>query len=260
MPTPSEAGATGESTRIEAEIFPRRILLVDDSEDERALTLASLHRPGSEIVVADRGAAALVRMEQEQFDLILIDAPMATMDGCEAMRRIRALEAETNRPRVPIIALTAHAFREEGARCLEAGCDARVAKPVDQRALFEAIRSCSEELRVEPDAEIADLLPDYLAHRWADLDALWIAIADGNWALARRLGHDMKGSGRIYGLPRVSEIGARLETSGRASDRREASLALSSLESFLARVARRTGNPVAPSGAPGVNPPRSPSD
>jgi signal transduction histidine kinase len=252
---PREASAAAEPSRVEVGSFPGRILLVDDPEDNRALTLAFLRRSGSEIDIAEHGAAALARVEQEQFDLILMDMQMPIMDGYEATRRIRALEAESGRPRVPIIALTAYAFREQGARCLEAGCDAHVAKPVDKRTLLDTIRTCAEEVRIDPDAEIADLLPQYLVHRRADVDALWKAIADGDWPLVSRIGHNMKGTGKGYGLPRISEIGARLEASGRASDRREITLALSALESFLARVAHRGGEREMPV----VSDPRLPS-
>ncbi len=252
---PRKASAAADSSGIEAGGLPGRILLVDDSEDNRALTLAFLRRSGSEIDIAEHGAAALARVEQEHFDLILMDMQMPVMDGYEATRRIRALEAESGRPRVPIIALTAYAFREQGARCFEAGCDAHVAKPVDKRTLLDAIRSCTEEVRVDPDDEVADLLPQYLVHRRADVDALWKAIADGDWALVSRIGHNMKGTGKGYGLPRISEIGARLEASGRASDRREIALALSALESFLARVVQSGSG----RGTAVVSDPRSPS-
>jgi signal transduction histidine kinase len=168
---PGAVRADPDPSRAEAGGFPRRILLADDSEDSRALTLAFLRQSGSEIDIAEHGASALARVEQEHFDLILMDMQMPVMDGYEATRRIRALEAESGRPRVPIIALTAYAFREQGARCLEAGCDAHVAKPVDKTTLLEIIRRCIEEVRIDPDSEIADLLPRYLAHRRGDVSA-----------------------------------------------------------------------------------------
>jgi len=157
---PFEPSAAEANTLAEAAGFPRRILLVDGSEKNRALTLALLRRPGSEIEIADHAAAALGRLGREQFDLILVDMQLPAMDGYEAMRRIRALEAQSAQPRVPIIALSAGASREQAARCLDAGCDAHVASPVDEQALFEAIRGCTETVRIESVPEIADLLPD----------------------------------------------------------------------------------------------------
>jgi len=214
------------------------MLLVDGSEKSRASTLALLRRPGSELHAVEHTAAALDRLAQEAFDLVLIDMQAPEFDGCEAARRIRAWEAQNAHPPVPIIALGPDASLEHRTRCLAAGCDARVAKPLDEQALFDAIRSCTDALEIESVPELADLLPPYFTHRRADVDALWKAAADGNWALVSRLGHDMKGSGKIYGLPRISAIGARIEQAGKANDRRETERALASLECFLARAER----------------------
>jgi len=245
MSAPFEPSAAAENTRSEVGQLPRRILLVGISQESRALTLGFLRRPGSEIEVADHAAAALDSLEREPFDLILIDLSMAATEGCEAAQAIRAWEAQRAHPRVPILALSADAAREQRTRCLDAGCDALVAKPLDEQALFEATRSCSEALQLECVPEIADLLPGYLAHRRADAETLWQAILDGNWVLVSRLGHDMKGSGKIYGLPRISAIGARIEASGKANGRREAVLALTTLEVFVARAAREIVGPAA---------------
>lgn len=236
----------GSPGRAAAGGLARRVLLLDDSEQDCRPTLAWLRESGSEVVIAPDGAAALACLEQEAFDLILVDMPGADMSGYRAIRMIRAREAEVSGPRLPVLALTADALREDGPGWLEAGCDALLAKPVDERALLEAMRGCDEDLLIETDPDIADLLSDYLAHRRADIATLWKALPGGSWTLVCRLGHDMKGSGRMYGLPRVSELGARLESAGMASDGREAALAVSSLESFVARVARRTPHPVAP--------------
>jgi len=245
--TPSEPSAAAANSRAEAQRLPRRMLLVDGSEESRRSTLAFLRRPGSEIQLVENVAAALDRLAQEAFDLALIDVQAPDIDGCEAARRIRAWEAQNARPRVPIIALGPDASPEQRARCLAAGCDARVAKPLDEQTLFDAIRSCTHALEIESVPEIADLLPAYFAHRRADVAALWSAVADANWTLISRLGHDMKGSGKIYGLPRISESGARIEQAGKASDRREAERALSSLECFLARAERTLLEPAASS-------------
>ncbi len=259
MSVPAEPSATNNDPQATADGFPRRILFADDPRDDRARMLAFVHRPGSEVVVVDGVAAALSHVEKERFDLILMGMQSSRADGYGATGRIRALEAEAGRPRVPIIGLTDEAGREQTARCFNAGCDAHIARPVDERTLLEAIRNCTDDVCIEPVPEISDLLPDYLAHRRADIDALWKALAVGNWPLVSRLGHDMKGSGKLYGLPRIPEIGSLLEASGKARDRREAELALSTLESFLVRVALRIGDSVAPSASPEINAPGFPS-
>jgi HPt (histidine-containing phosphotransfer) domain-containing protein len=138
----------------------------------------------------------------------------------------------------------------------------RTRDPADdllRRILLETMRSCTEALDIEAIPELVDLLPDYFAHRRADLDALWQALADGNDTLIRRLGHDMKGSGKLYGLPRISAIGARIEAAAAGNERREAALALTALESFLARAARSLIEPT-PAAAAGLSAPRAASD
>jgi len=243
-----------------ADVSVRRILLVASSAEERALTLALLGGIGSAIETSDGAAAALARLERETFDLILMDMQALELDGDAALRSFREAERMRGQPPTPIIALHANASRERAGRWLEAGCDAHVAKPLDERALLEAVRSCCEPLEIEAVPELVDLLPDYFAHRRADLDSLWQALAEESWALVRRLGHDMKGSGRLYGLPRISAIGARIEAAAVAEERCEAALALAALESFLARAARSLFEPAPPSAAARLSSTRPASD
>ncbi len=260
MSTPPESSASACSARSAADGSARRILLVASSGEERALTLALLRGIGSAIETSDGVAAALARLERETFDLILMDMQTPELDGDAMLRSFREAERMRGQPPTPIIALHADASRARASRWLEAGCDARVAKPLDERALSEAVRSCCEPLEIEAVPELVDLLPAYFAHRRADLDSLWQALAEQNWALVRRLGHDMKGSGRLYGLPRISEIGARIEAAAAAEERCEAALALAALESFLVRAARSLFEPAPPSAATGLSVARPVSD
>jgi len=257
---PPESGASARSARAGADGLPRRVLLVASSGEDRALALALLRGVGSEIETSDGATAALARLERETFDLILLDMPISEADGDEALRRFRAAERRRGRPCTPIVALHADASRERAIRWLEAGCDARVAKPLDERALFEALRGCCEPLDIEAVPELADLLSDYFTHRRADLESLWQALAEESWALVRRLGHDMKGSGRLYGLPRISAIGARIEAAAAGNERCEAALALAALESYLARAARSLFEPAPLSAEAGLSATRSASD
>jgi CheY-like chemotaxis protein len=85
------------------------------------------------------GAAALQAVEDEAFDLVLMDVQMPDMDGLEATRAIRKAERKTGR-HLPIVAITAHAMKGDEERCLASGMDAYVAKPIAPRALVETIR------------------------------------------------------------------------------------------------------------------------
>jgi len=121
---------------------PLKILLAEDSAVNQRLALAILERQGHEAVVVNNGRKALDALEQDDFDLVLMDVRMPEMDGLAATEEIRRHEFETDR-RIPVIAMTAFAMKEDRKRCLEAGMDAYIAKPVDALALEEVIAACT---------------------------------------------------------------------------------------------------------------------
>jgi len=139
--------AVGQEAALQtepAQDSPRRILLVDDNPDNRLLIRSFLKKMPYEIVEAENGQIAIDLFQRENFDLVLMDVQMPVLDGHQATRAIRAWEREGSRPPTPIIALTAHAFREEIERCLESGCNAHVAKPVKKAQLQEIIRAFAD--------------------------------------------------------------------------------------------------------------------
>lgn len=103
------------------------VLVVDDVATNLLVAQAALSRAGYRVVTAANGAQALAVICDQRIGAVLMDVSMPEMDGIEATRRIRALAPPTGR--VPIIAMTAHAFGEEEARCREAGMDDFVTKP-----------------------------------------------------------------------------------------------------------------------------------
>ncbi|MBF0611902.1 MAG: response regulator [Magnetococcales bacterium] len=116
-----------------------RILLVEDSEDNQLLIRTFLRKTKHQLTVAGDGLEAINLVEKELFDLVLMDVQMPIMDGYSATRAIRAREESLQLPRVPIIALTAHALEGEAARSREAGCDYYLSKPIKKQKLSEVI-------------------------------------------------------------------------------------------------------------------------
>jgi CheY-like chemotaxis protein len=98
-----------------------------------------LERAGLVVEVVEDGARALERMHRGGLDLVLMDCQLPVLDGWEATRRWRAKEAESGRPRLPIIALTANAVVGDRDRCLRAGMDDYVAKPVHMDELLAVV-------------------------------------------------------------------------------------------------------------------------
>jgi len=124
-----------------------RILLAEDSPDNRLLIEAYLKKTTHQLDVADNGEIAVRKFTSGNHDVILMDMQMPVMDGYAAVREIRKWQSERGTDHVPIIALTASALKEDVRRSLEAGCDAHVAKPVKKAVLMAAIRDVAEKVR-----------------------------------------------------------------------------------------------------------------
>jgi PAS domain S-box-containing protein len=118
---------------------PLQILLAEDSLVNQKLAVGLLTRQGHEVTVVGNGRAAIEAWENDGFDLILMDVQMPEMDGLTATNEIRRREHERNRAHIPIIALTAHAMKGDRERCLEAGADEYISKPIQIRQFLETL-------------------------------------------------------------------------------------------------------------------------
>ncbi|MDP4291966.1 MAG: response regulator, partial [Bacteroidota bacterium] len=116
-----------------------RILLAEDQLINRKIVIGLLKRYDWQIISAENGEEAVVKYSTEPFDLILMDVQMPKVDGFDATRQIRKLE-ETSGNRIPIIAMTAHAMKGDREKCLDAGMDYYITKPVDSKELIELIQ------------------------------------------------------------------------------------------------------------------------
>jgi CheY-like chemotaxis protein len=115
-----------------------RVLLVEDNAVNQKVASRLLERQGHTVLVADNGRAALDALAGAEFDLVLMDVQMPEMDGLETTAAIRRREAGSGR-HLPVIALTAHGMDGDRKRCLEAGMDGYITKPVHVRMLLQAM-------------------------------------------------------------------------------------------------------------------------
>ena len=116
-----------------------RVLLAEDHPVNQKVAVRMLEHLGHRVVVAPHGVAALAALEKQRFDVVLMDLQMPEMDGFEALRAIREREEERGE-HLPVIALTAHAMQGDRERCLDAGFDGYLAKPIRQSDLQTALR------------------------------------------------------------------------------------------------------------------------
>jgi len=132
-----------------------RILAAEDNAVNQLVLKTLLSQVGLEPTLVENGAQAIEAWKSGQWDVILMDIQMPVMDGITAAREIRTSEARDDRPRTPIIAVTANAMSHQVAEYIEAGMDAVAPKPIDAAKLFEAIERAIEACAQKPEAAAA---------------------------------------------------------------------------------------------------------
>lgn len=203
-----------------------RILLAEDDIIDRTLAIALLEKQGHEVAVAKDGRAAIHQLERRDFDVVLMDVQMPELDGLEATRLIREGEAGTLR-HVPIIAMTAHALRGDRERCLEAGMDDYVSKPIDPEELEHKIRRfLDEQIDFDPvrameltggnTGVFRDVAMMFLDSAAGRLDGIKRAVADSDSDALENGAHSLKGVAASLALHRVRKVSASLEQAGAA--------------------------------------------
>jgi CheY-like chemotaxis protein len=133
---------------------PLRILLVDDSRDNRALIRSYLKKTPYHVDETEDGQQGIDKFIAGRFDLVLMDIQMPNVDGYEATAAIRGWERANNRRHTPILALTASALDDAMIRTKAAGCDAHITKPVKKSTLLEAIRNAVEDIPPDDEREV----------------------------------------------------------------------------------------------------------
>ena len=136
--------AAATETALPTPARPLRILLAEDNPVNQKVSLKLLHRQGHSVVLVSTGTEVLEALARDSFDLVLMDVQMPAMNGYDATRAIRVRERSSG-DHIPVIALTAHAMHGDREICIDAGMDDYLTKPIQARALYEALAKWSEK-------------------------------------------------------------------------------------------------------------------
>jgi PAS domain S-box-containing protein len=227
------------------------ILIADDAPENRLIVKRFLMLGGDyRLLVTTDGKEAVDHFVRRPASLVLLDLEMPVLDGLGA-----AVELRRASSRVPILAMTAHTDGESVKACLEAGCTAVLQKPLERRALNTLVSrllqprpgdeagpgsepsepaSARDVVRVDPD--IVDLVPRFLENQRSHPALILELAAGGDFESARRLAHNMKGTGKGYGFDVISSFGASIEQAASRGDATEIHRLTRQLESYLAGV------------------------
>jgi PAS domain S-box-containing protein len=138
-----------QGTHPEKADRPLKILVAEDNAVNQKVVSRLLEKQGHSVMLTKNGKEAVAAWEEEAFDLVLMDVQMPEMDGFQATRRIRERERRQSEAPIPIIALTAHAMKGDRERCLEAGMDAYVSKPIRAGDLFAEMERLTDRASEE---------------------------------------------------------------------------------------------------------------
>jgi signal transduction histidine kinase/CheY-like chemotaxis protein len=220
-----------------------RVLLAEDSPSGTALVRAYLAGTARTLDAVADGEAALARLTADGnvYNLVLMDVQMPNLDGYEVTRRFRQWERDHHRPRTPIVALTAHAFQEDMDRAILAGADGHLAKPIRRETLLSAIEMYQREdgvpdLRVEVPAFIRELVPEFLRRQRLGLFTAAEALKAGDFANVQTYAHNLKGCGRSFGFPRLTDLGRDIERAAKDRDASSLTRQIEDLREYLTAV------------------------
>ena len=224
-----------------------RILLVEDNPTNQQVALGILEKLGFRADAVGNGREAIAALEKSAYDLVFMDVQMPVMDGFEATAAIRSGQTAIANPKIPIIAMTAHAMKGDRERCLEAGMDDYIPKPIAPKAIAAVLDKWLAHVRKQPAADPADpaakigpLVFDrqaFVERLMGDLDlvkkitAVFLKdmpeqirklekhIGDGDVKAAGDQAHQIKGAAANVGGMAFSAAALAIEQAARAGDR-----------------------------------------
>jgi CheY-like chemotaxis protein len=215
LPDDRSAGAPDAGTQRLSPLRGR-VLLVEDGADNQRLISLRLRHAGATVTVADNGRTALEHLASETFDLVLMDLQMPMMDGYTAMAQLRR-----DGCMVPVVALTARAGSAEREKCLAAGFDDYLTKPIDKPKLWACLSKYLPATSgaiaapivstLAEDLEVKDLLQQFVKLLPGKVQELEDLLHRHNPETLRKFVHQINGAAGGYGFPEITQSAAHIE-------------------------------------------------
>ena len=203
-----------------------RVLFADDALDNRRLVDHLLRKAGADPILVEDGQQAIDAALHGAFDLILLDVQMPNVDGLSAARAMRQAGIRT-----PIVSLSAGAMTSDVLKAIEAGCSMHLAKPFSRESFYEMLKKfldseTQSELpssvvvshKLSDDAEMNELLVEFIDTLTPRLHELRSAWQGTDWTKVEALAHKLRGSAGLYGYPHLSALGETLEQQAKQGD------------------------------------------
>jgi two-component system, sensor histidine kinase and response regulator len=213
-----------------------RVLLVEDNPVNQRVAQRLLEKLAVDVTLANHGAEALERIAEARFDMVLMDCQMPVMDGFTATARIRAAEARrADGRRLPIIALTANVLSEDRERCIEAGMDAHLGKPIVPSQLADALARHLGDKKTLHDVDLPalreitggdadferDLIETFVVSGDKCLADIVEALRVSDYETIGKRAHALKGASANIHAHRLSAAASHLEIAARSNSLRE---------------------------------------
>jgi two-component system sensor histidine kinase/response regulator len=256
---------TGAVMRPDRQAKSLHILLAEDNRVNQIVATRMVEKMGHTVVVAENGRFVLELLATQRFDLVLMDVQMPEMDGLTATRSIRESERRTHH-HLPIIAMTAHAMKGDRERCLEAGMDGYLTKPINSQRLEEAIAAKVQvqanrgahtnagqgQTAIAPatawnmaqtleslggdETLFQEVMGIFLRDSPGHMAGLFQAITQGNAKAVEEIAHTLKGEVGYLGIATLSQHIRELEQLGQKSELQSAEGLYAKFEAELAAV------------------------
>jgi CheY-like chemotaxis protein/HPt (histidine-containing phosphotransfer) domain-containing protein len=246
---------------------PIRILVTDDNEVNQQVLLGMLKHAGYSVDLANDGREAINRLSETRYDLLILDCMMPIMDGFETARAIRNSGSGSFDPKIPILAITALATKEDRDKCLDSGMNDFIAKPVNARSLYSRLERLLEETQAGPanslqasdESDVPELTGKQTQQNNSPVDLgqivrsmsasiirdseLWISAlprlqAAGEFQQLSELAHKIRGTADVLNDLQISVLARSLEDSSKVKDE----LITGSLTISLISELRRLGS------------------